>query len=98
MSPLNITVSDMLNGVKACGRGDGADGTPYGAVDLGLAAGLPSAVIVILILVVRYRYLDARISRRKFQLMSLQVVQESKCHIYQSVCYRRSFCDPTMRN
>ena len=59
MSPLNLTVGDVLDGVKACGRGDGADVTPYGAVDLGLAAGLPSAVIVVLILAVGYQYLDA---------------------------------------
>ena len=59
MSPLNITVGDVISGVKACGRGDGVDGTPYGAVDLGLAAGLPSAVIVVLILAVGYQYLDA---------------------------------------
>ena len=59
MSPLNFTVGDVLDGVKACGRGDGVDGTPYGVVDLGLAAGVPSAVIVLLILVVGYQYLDA---------------------------------------
>ena len=59
MNPLNFTVSDVISGIKACGRGDGADGTPYGALDLGLAAGLPSAVIVVLILVVGYQYLDA---------------------------------------
>ena len=51
-------MGDVYDGIKACGRGQDADGTPYGAVDVGLAAGVPSAVIVLLILVVGYHYLD----------------------------------------
>ena len=72
--PLNLTVGDVLDGVKACGRGDGADGTPYGALDIGLAAGLPSAVILVLLLAIGYRYLDAL---RDMLRMSLDFLSRS---------------------
>ena len=60
MKFLNITAGDILDGARACGLGNGPDETPYGGAELGLAAGVPSGVIVIVvILAIGYKYLDA---------------------------------------
>ena len=56
MSPLNMTLGDVLDGARSCGRGGGADGTPYGVVELALAAGVPSAVLVILLILAAVWY------------------------------------------
>ena len=56
MSPLNMTLGDVLDGARSCGRGGGADGTPYGVVELALAAGVPSAVIVALLILAAVWY------------------------------------------
>ena len=60
MKFLNITAGDMVDGARACGLGNGPDGTPYGVWELGLAAGVPSGVIlIVIILAIGYKYLDA---------------------------------------
>ena len=60
MKFLNVTAGDILDGVRACGQGKGPDGTPYGAVELGLAAGVPSGILCLMfILAIGYKYLDA---------------------------------------
>ena len=60
MKFLNITAGDILDRARACGLGKSPDGTPYGAVELGLAAGVTSGILfLIIILAIGYKYLDA---------------------------------------
>ena len=75
MKFLNITAGDILDGARACGLGNGPDETPYGGAELGLAAGVPSGVIVIVvILAIGYKYLDAL---RDMLRMSLDFLSRS---------------------
>ena len=81
MKFLNVTAGDILDGVRACGQGKGPDGTPYGAVELGLAAGVPSGILFLMfILAIGYKYLDALrdMLRMTFDFLSLHLWASSE--------------------
>ena len=74
MKFLNVTAGDMVDGARACGLGNGPDGTPYGVWELGLAAGVPSGgMVIVFILAIGYKYLDVL---REMLRMSLDFLSQ----------------------